>query len=377
VWTVSTPPSDITGLGPFVLTDYAPGQRLVFARNPRYWRKDARGVVLPYLDRVVIEIVPEENTELLRLQAGQSDITNSEMPPEAYATMKRAADMGQVQLFDLGVGRDADTLWFNLKPGVFRDDPRAAWLQRDELRRAISLAVDRQAFADAVFFGAGVPIDGPITPGNRKWYAAGVQHPAHDPAAAKRLLASIGLVDRDGDGMLEDEAHRPVRFTVITQKGRRSQERGTAILRDELKKIGVDVDVAMLEATAVIERIISGHYEAVYFRPAFSDSDPANNMDFWLSSGGQHFWNMSQKTPATDWERRIDDLTRQQVRTLDEKERIRLFAEVQSIYAEHEPALFFVAQRVFTAASTRVVNVTPAVTRPQMLWAPDTVAVKH
>ena len=51
-------PGQLAGLGPFVVTEYAPGQRLVFSRNSRYWRKDAKGGALPYLDRVIVEIIP-------------------------------------------------------------------------------------------------------------------------------------------------------------------------------------------------------------------------------------------------------------------------------------------------------------------------------
>ena len=144
-WNVATPPSEIVGLGPFVLASYVPGQRVVFDRNPRYFRKAPDGGALPYLDRLTIEIVPDQNAELLRLEAGQIDTPSTEIAPESYAPLKRAADAGRIQLFDLGVGLDPPALWFNLKPGAFAGDPRAAWLQRDELRQAISLAVDRQA----------------------------------------------------------------------------------------------------------------------------------------------------------------------------------------------------------------------------------------
>jgi peptide/nickel transport system substrate-binding protein len=175
-----------------------------------------------------------------------------EVAPESYATIKRAADAGKVKLADLGVGYNADVLWFNLKPGAFAGDPRAAWLQRDELRKAISLAVDRKIFADTVFLGAAEPVYGPETPANKQWYWG--RPTAHDPAAAKQLLASIGLTDRNGDGMLEDAGGRPARFTLLTQKGRPNLERSVAVIRDELKKIGLTVDVVTLEGLAVIER---------------------------------------------------------------------------------------------------------------------------
>jgi peptide/nickel transport system substrate-binding protein len=374
-WTLATPPADIAGLGPFVLTQYSAGQRLVFARNPRYWRQDGTGIQLPYLDQLVLEIVPEENTQLLRLTSGASDSTISEVPAEAYATVKRVADEGKLKLYDLGVGLDPDALWLNLTPGAFKGDPRAAWIQRDELRRAISMAVDRQLFADTVFLGAGLPVFGPLTPANKKWYSPDAAHAPHDPAAARALLQSIGLRDADGDGQFEDAAGSPARFTVVTQKGRPSLERGVSVIRDELKKVGIAVDVVALEGGAVIEKIMSGKYDAVYFHPYVSDTDPAGSPDFWLSSGSLHFWNIGQKTPATEWEKRIDGLMIRQMQSLDEAERKRLFDEVQKIFAEHQPAIYFVAPRVFAAASTRTINVTPAVQRPQLLWSPDSVAV--
>src|SRR5262249_54436033 len=82
-WSLSTRVSEISGLGPFVVSQYLPGQRLIFVRNPRYWRKTLDGSPLPYLDRVTIEIIPDQNTALLRLDAGQLDMTNGEVVPES------------------------------------------------------------------------------------------------------------------------------------------------------------------------------------------------------------------------------------------------------------------------------------------------------
>jgi peptide/nickel transport system substrate-binding protein len=374
-WGLSTPPSDVVGLGPFVIAEYTPGQRLVFTRNSHYWRQAADGSPLPYLDRVTVEIVPDQNAELLRLAAGQLDVTNGEIPPESYATVKRAADGGRVRLLDLGVSMDPDSLWFNLKPGAFAGDPRAAWLQHDELRRAISLAVDRLAFANTVFLGAGEPVYGPETPANKKWYWTGTPQPPTDREGAKKLLAMLDLADRDHDGILEDGKHVPARFTILTQKGRPRLERGAAIIRDELKKVGVEADVVALDGNAVFERIGSGKYEAVYFHPVRTDTDPAISPDFWFSSGTAHLWNMAQPKPATEWEAQIDALMTRQISSPDEKERKRLFDEVQRIFIEHVPVIYFAAPRVVVAMSSRVMNATPAVALSPLLWSPDTLAV--
>ena len=374
-WGINTPPSDIVGLGPFVLRQYLPGQRLVFERNTHYFGRAADGTALPYLDRLVLDIIPDQSAELLHLESGQLDMMVSEISLDAYAPLKRAADQGRITLLDLGVSHNADGLWFNLKPGAFAGDPRADWLQRDELRRAISMAVDRKVFADTVFLGAAVPVYGPETPANTKWYWAGIPHTPYDPAGATRLLASIGLRDRHGDGRLEDARNQPARFSLLTQKGRPNLERAAAVIRDELKKIGVTVDVVALEGAAVVDRFMKANYDAVYFNADKTDLDPGTNPDFWFSSGSAHPWNLEQPTPATEWERRIDELMTRQIASLDENERRRLYDEVQKLFAEHVPIVYFVAPRIYVAHSARVTNLRPTESRPQLLWRPDTIAV--
>src|SRR5205823_4824466 len=154
------------------------------------------------------------------------------------------------------------------------------WIQRDELRKAISLAVDRTLFADTVFLGAGVPVDGPETPANRQWYW---QHPLTplDPEGARKLLASIGASD--------------ARFTLLTQKGRPNLERGGAAIGGPLKTSAMTADVVALDGGAVIQRfLVPRDYDAIYFTSTRTGSDPAVNLDFWRSSGGGHVWNMDQ-----------------------------------------------------------------------------------
>ncbi|RPJ76480.1 MAG: ABC transporter substrate-binding protein [Acidobacteria bacterium] len=372
-WDSATPVSEIVGLGPFVVTEYQAGQRLVFARNPRYWRKDVNGEPLPALDRLTLEIVPDQNAELLRLQAGQIDFTQAEIRPEDYATLKASAQAGRIQLLDLGVGLDADAFWINLRPNKAG---KRSWLQRAELRRAISHAVDRHAFANTVLLGAGVPVYGPITPGNTRWYAPDLPKFEYDVAAARSLLTGLGLTDRDRDGVLEDRTGARAGFTILTMKGNSVLERGATFVRDELRKVGLAVEVAPLEGGALIERIERGEYETVFFRFLTTDVDPALNMDFWMSSGLAHVWNPSQPSPGTDWERQVDQLMARQAMTLDQAGRKALFDQAQRVFAEQLPVLQFAAPRIYLAISSRVHNAAPALLRPAILWDPDRLTVR-
>jgi peptide/nickel transport system substrate-binding protein len=374
-WDTSTAVADIVGMGPFVMREHQPGQRIVFERNPRYWRRADDGEALPYLDRVILEFVPDQNAELLRLQSGDADLLHSELRPEDYVTVRRLEEQGRARLVELGVSPDADAFWFCLKPEVKRRDPRFAFVQRPEFRQAISHAVDREAFAETVFLGAAVPVWGPVTPGNRPWFWPDIPRYPHDDARAAALLKRIGLEDRNGNGVVEDASGTEARFTVLTQRGLGYYERGTAVLREEAARVGIALDIAPMEFGAMLERMLKCDYDAVYMRVLATDLDPAGNPDFWLSSGSAHVWNLEQRTPQTEWEKRLDAIMMEQATTVDPERRRALFNDAQRIFAENLPVLYFAAPRMYGAHSARLSGVQPSVLRPSMLWSADTIAV--
>jgi peptide/nickel transport system substrate-binding protein len=374
-WGPATPPSELVGMGPFVLKEYAAGQRLVFDRNPRYWRTAPDGERLPYVDRLILEIVPEQNAELLRLTSGETDLTHSELRADDYVPVRRAEQEGKVNLLELGVAADADAFWFCMKPEVKGKDPRFRFIQKREFRQALSHAVDREELARTVFAGEAVPIWGPVTPGNKLWFSPNLPRYPHSVEKARELLKSIGLEDRNNNGIVEDEKGTEARFTVVTQRGITNYEAGATLLREDAKKAGIQLDVAPLEIGALVDRIESCNYDAVYFRPVFTDLDPGQSLDYWLSSGDTHLWNMSQKTPATEWEKEIDRLMLEQSSTLDAGKRKALFDDVQRIFAENVPVLYFAAPRLFYGYSKRLHGVVPSVTRPPVLWNADMLSV--
>lgn len=367
-WGLATQGGAMAVLGPFVVGDYVAGQRLTVTRNPRYWRKDAAGTQLPYLDRIVIEFVADQNAEMLRLQAGTADLmTVADVRSEDIAALRRLRDQGALQLMEVGTGVDPNALWFNLTPGAaaLKSKP---YLQRTEFRQAISYAVDREAIVNTVYLGAAVPVHGPVTPGNRTWFSATAPTYPHDVARAKALLAGIGLTDRNGDGMLEDPAGRPARFSIVTQSGN-IRERVATMIQEQLRLAGITVDVVGLDPPSLFGRFVSGDYESIYFGFQASALDPALNLDFWLSGGSAHVWNTGAPAP---WEKTIDSLMQRQAASPSLAERQRLFAEVQKIFGEQLPEICFVASKVTVATSKRVGGAVPSLLEPMILWNPAT-----
>ena len=111
--------------------------------------------------------------------------------------------------------------------------------------------MNRQTIVDTVYLGGAVPIFGPVTPGYGEWYLPDLPRTNTDPARARALLASIGLSDRTGDGMLEDASGKPARFAILTDKGDVLRERTAAIIQEQLRQVGLAVDIVTTDAAAL------------------------------------------------------------------------------------------------------------------------------
>lgn len=366
-------PSDGAGLGPFAAGAAASGPKgpalrtnRKLVRNPHYWRTAPDGAPLPYID--------ELNLAELQLKdaPGQHDFGDSPIRPEDYEALKKIEQSGKARLFELGPGLDADALWF--KPNEI-DRP---WLTSETFRLAISAAVDRREYCKQVFFGACDPILLPVTPANAAWFNPDLPLGRGDPPLAREMLAGQGLRDRTGDGILEDAAGRRVRFSLLIRRDVASSARAAAFLKETLRVAGVEVDITPLDANALRARRLRGNYEAIYDLVRFRDTDPAMNLDFWLSSGEAHVWRFDsaqgRQGRPLDWERQIDELMLKNAGTFDRIERLQAFVDVQRLYSQHMPALFFGAPHVRVFTSTRVLNATPSPLRPHLLWNAENLA---
>lgn len=375
-WSTAVDPVEVVGLGPFTIANYSPGQRVELRRNPHYWRVGSDGRPLPLLDELILEIVPDQNAEMLRLETGRTHLVSGELRPEDMPRVERLATQGKVRVIEIGVGLDPDGLWFNLTPGYASREPvRASWMHRREFRAAVSQAVDRVDLVQTIYAGSGVPLAGPVTPGNRFWHDPDLQPPPQDLARSRALLDSIGLSDRDGDGVRETREGQPVRLTLLTQRGNAIRERTASYLEQDLAKIGLDLDVIALDTPALVARLSAGDFDIALFVVQSSDVDPAANMDFWQSRGAFHLWFPSQQAPATAWEARLDELMSSQMREVDLDTRRQVFRLAQRLLAEQEPIIHFASPLLRVAVSPAVTGLEPGLLQPYLLWNADMLGV--
>jgi peptide/nickel transport system substrate-binding protein len=335
-------------------------------RNPYYWKHDAAGRQLPYVDSVRLDIVQNQDTEILRLLRGEIHFINS-LNAEYF---DKVASENPGMAHDAGVSLDSEEIWFNQVARAPLPEYKKQWFRSTNFRRAISEAINRQDLVRVVFHGYAHPAIGAVSPANKFWFNSQLQaHPFDQKNALQRL-------NQDGfhlkDGVLRDRDGHAVEFSVITNAGNKYRERMAAMIQQDLAGIGIKLNVVTLDFPSLIERITKTfNYEACLLGLLNDDLDPNAQMNLWLSSAENHQWNPMQKTPETAWEAQLDKLMRAQASTLNENKRKKYFDEVQQIVWEQEPFIYLVNRDALSAVSPLVQNVHPSVLRPQVYWNID------
>jgi len=349
--------------GPFFVAEYHPGEYVKLARNPNYWKRDAAGKQLPYLDSIRMDIQTNRDIELTRFLRGETDFINK-LEPEGFDRVVRQKP-GAAR--NVGASLDSEFLWFNQKPSATVPFWKRKWFTSAVFRHAVSMSIHRDDLARIVYRGHAHAAEGPVSPSNRFWFDAALKPLPFDSQAALRSLATEGFVLRDG--VLHDRDGHAVEFSLVTNAGNRSREAMAALIQEDLRKIGIQVNIVTLDFSSLIERIVkTGQYEAGLLGFANVEIDPMEQMNVWLSSGAQHAWWPAEKSPATHWEALIDKLELAQASEPSRTARKKDFDEVQRIAIEQEPIVYLVNPDYLAAVSSALKGTEPVAAPPQMLW---------
>jgi peptide/nickel transport system substrate-binding protein len=373
IWTASTPPGEWAGLGPFRLKEYVAGQKLVLERNPYYWKTDSKGTRLPYLEEIDFLFVPSADAQVLRFQSGETDVI-TRLGAENFSVLSR--QQRAYTMADAGPGLEYNFLFFNLndlgEKSSFDLARKQEWFRNVKFRQAVSAAVDRDAIVRLVYQGRGAALWGPVTPGNRRWVDTSVAHPPRSLERARALLKEAGFSRSTGPGgesTLVDSDGKPVEFSILTSSSNADRTKMTTLIQDDLKQLGIHVQVVPLEFRSLIDRVTqTKEYEACVLGLVSPDADPNVDINVWLSSGGTHLWNPSQTRPSTAWEAEIDRLMEQQLATPGYSQRKKLYDRVQEILAENQPMIFLASPDILVGAKNSIANFHPAVLEPYVLW---------
>jgi peptide/nickel transport system substrate-binding protein len=370
-WSLGASPAEIAGMGPFRLKEYVPGQKIVLERNPYFWKADRNRNRLPYLDELIFLFVGNEDAQVLRFQAGDTDLI-SRLSAENFVILSKEASTRGIELFDLGPSLEYNFLVFNLNDLTSKNLGEIAakqpWFRDLKFRQAVSSTIDRDGIVKLVYAGRGAALWGNVSPSNKFWVDQALPHPSRSVDRARELLKSGGFSWK-GDGQLVDGQGRAVEFSIITSTSNAQRTKMATIIQDDLSKLGMNVHIVPMEFRTLIDRVFqTDDYEASIMALGGGDADPNPEINVWLSSGPTHLWHLGELKPATDWEAQIDQLMRKQMVELKYKERKQLYDQMQEIIAANVPFVFLATPNILVGAKKNLANFKPAILEPTTLW---------
>ena len=152
-----SPRKEAAVLGPFYVADYQPGSEVLLKKNPHYWKRDAQGRALPYLDAIRLSIQQNRTMEMVRFARGELHLINSVAPDN----FEKLAVASPSAVADIGPGLESELMWFNQAPRAPLPEFKKAWFRSTAFRRAILEAVHRDDLCRVVYHGHATPAVGP------------------------------------------------------------------------------------------------------------------------------------------------------------------------------------------------------------------------
>jgi peptide/nickel transport system substrate-binding protein len=360
IWGLDTDPSELVGIGPFIVDRYEPDQYVSMRRNPYYYHYDPNGVQLPYLDRYVVQIVENQDASLLKFRNGELDVLGiraSDVP----ILIGLEEDLGITVLVDPDVPVFG-TSWVAINQDVGlsegTDEPLRALFRDIRFRRAIAHALDKDTIINNVYNGLAVPqwspvsymspfyagreeYGGPVTEADAVRYEFSLE-------TASALLDEIGIIDRDGDGWRDFEDETTVEVELNTGSSTTSQDIAL-IFTEDLHRVGLKVAFAPRESNTLVTMLLSATYEMAILGLT-GGTEPNSGANVYGSCGGLHFWHFSGCEQPTEVELRIDELLAAGVSTYDNDEAFGIYKEYQTLLTTEDLGLVYTVNPTFCYA---------------------------
>jgi peptide/nickel transport system substrate-binding protein len=326
------------GTGPFLLDRYEPNVKAVFTRNPAYFRPGE-----PWVDRVEWLVLDDDSTRLAMYRTGQLDLMV--VRQEDVEGLKKSHPHCRYQDY---LASNAWNLWMRVDQAPFNDV---------RVRRAVSLAIDRQELIDAVLLrGAPRPA---IPPGLAEWslpidqLGAGAQYYQHNPQEAKRLLADAGFPKGLKTLLYVSTGYGPALLDAVQ------------LVQRALKTVGIEAELKLQEYGAYFATTIQGKFEGMAMGPTAPAWEPDFVLAGYIAESPTNIGHVNDPTltAMVQAQRRIQDLAA----------RKQLIMDIQRYVAEQQYRVYLISAMVTDSWQPYVKNYAPNQTfdvggRAAALW---------
>jgi peptide/nickel transport system substrate-binding protein len=337
------------GSGPYRLSDpkaWTPDKGVVeLERNPRYW-----GPVQPSFNRIIWKIIENETARLTSYRNGEIDTYSAQAREYKKRLLKDEQLMARSQNFEyLPPTTGYRYIGWNQKrkgkPTRFADK---------RVRQAMTYLSDKQRIVDEIMLGYGEPAVGPFNP-QGKQHAADLKLRNLDIEKAKDLLKQAGYEDRNGDGLLEDEAGKPFRFELVYPQGSEQYTSLVLFLKDAYARAGVQLVPKATEWSVMIDLLDKKDFEAISLGWSASLEGDLYQIFHGDQSkdNGDNFINYQNPE--------LDKLIEEARSTVDEDKRMPLWQAAERILYEDQPYTFLTRSKSLVLVNKRMKNarVTP------------------
>ncbi|MCS6781286.1 MAG: ABC transporter substrate-binding protein [Geminicoccaceae bacterium] len=247
---------ELPTLQPWMLVTAPPATRFVAERNPYFHRVDANGRQLPYLDRLILEVVDAKLIPI-KTGAGETDLQARGLYFKDYTFLKESEGRSGLKTY---LWREARGSHLALYPNLNANDPVWRALFRDRrFRLALSLGIDREAISQYLYYGLATPANNTILP-ESPLYSEEVAQAClgYDPKQANRLLDELGLKERTREKIRKLPDGRPMELVVETAGEDTEQVDLLEFVRDMWRELGIKIHTKPSEREVFRNRVFAG-----------------------------------------------------------------------------------------------------------------------
>jgi len=364
LWGTETPVDQLIFDGPFMLTNFQPGERLVWAKNPYFgaWNVDEAGNPLPYLDGRIHRVASQDAALNLFL-AGEIDLF-APRNLDDIGVINVAIQNGDIDALVIeGFGGAGSSSFIVFNWNQASNPAKEVLFRNVNFRKAMAHLVDREAIIELVFSGAAEPMYSGVYLPNAFWLDDSTPRYEYDPEAALEYLARAGYSQRDAQGFLVNAQGQRIRFTLATNAGNQSREQMVQIFADSAREIGVEVEPLSLDFSLLVDQLLSTGDDRAFDAILIGLTGGSRTWPFGDSvyncNGFLHMYNTSGSclSPA---ETLMEQLNKQGKQTLDTDAAREIGLQIQEIEAGLAPVLYLVSPQLHAAWSSNVAGEHPA-----------------
>lgn len=307
------------GSGPFMFVEWIKGDHLLLKANPNYWKTDAHGTRLPYLQTIRYRTITNGTVMYNNLETAQIQVA-SNIDPNEVALAKSNSALIYRQIASPGFG------------SLFIDNG-ASPMNNVHVRRAIAWAINRPEIVNHVFQGVGLVAKGPLSPAS--WaYDKNLTSYTYDPSKAKAELAQAGLTS--------------VSFTLLIASGNPTTLQEAQFIQSELQLANIHITIKQETFTAEVTDVQTFNYQAAILGWTGSLDPDGSMYPLFTSTGGFNYTKYSNA--------RVDTLLNQARTVTNQAQRISDYQQAQQFIMQDSPYIFINYPAVYQATTASVKN---------------------